>query len=358
MKLYRHSLICFAASFVFLIMIAGIVAAETNYIEGPVYSGSDIRDIIGPNDTDFVEMNAQNFAGFYLDMTDNVSTETLRIYGGNYVVVDRTIVKSGLVYTTQIKDVNYEYTGDDWNGATYQVVGLFGDAYVPLKQSSASKLSKLLIDCDKEYTLNMEEPLDLGSGYAIELLQIDVNGDKVWMEFTKDNLFLADKVLDISQEGYATWEYDMNIANEVDVPVFRVHLTEISEVNNLGTIKIEGLWLIDHENVLEIRSDTQFGILKAMSVSGSTAVFSNIDQVISLSKNSIQEIAEGMEFKVTDSNYLTFYLRTEYTEPTDICPEQEEEPPQDNQPIEVPTSNPYITATVLGLVVILGWIRK
>ena len=350
MKLYRYSIICFAASFVFLTMIAGTVAAETNYIEGPVYSGLDLHDIIGPNNTDFIEMNAQNFAGFYLDTTDNVSTETLRIYGGNYVL-DRMIWMQGLVYTTQIKDVNYEYTGDDWNGATYEVVGLFGDAYVPLKHST-TKLSRLLIDCDKEYTLNVGESLDLGSGYAFEFLEIDVGGDKVWVQFTKDNSYLADKVLDISQDGYATWEYDMNIANEVDVPVFRVHLTEISEVDNLATIKIEGLWLIDHENVLEIRAANQFGILEVINVAGQYLVLSNENPVV-LMRDSIQEIAEGMEFKVADSNDLIFYLRTEYTEPTDICP-----PPQDNQPVEVPTSNIYITTTVLGLVVILGWKRK
>ena len=351
MKLYRYSIICFAASFVFLTMIAGTVAAETNHIEGPVYSGSDLHDIIGPNNNDFVEMNAQNFGGFYLDTTDDVSTETLRIYGGGYVLI-RTILEQGLVYTTQIKDVNYEYTGDDWNGATYQVVGFFGDAYVPLRQSSTDKLSRLFIDCDKEYTLNMEESLDLGNGYAIEFLQIDVNGNKVWMEFTKDSSYLADKVLDISQDGYATWEYDMNIANEVDVPVFRIHLTEISEVNGFATIKIKGLWLIDHENVLEINSDDEFGILEVTDIGANYLTLANKNSM-TLTRNSIQEIAEGMEFKVTDSNDLTFYLRTEYTEPTDICP-----PPQDNQPIEVPTSNIYITTTVLGLVVILGWKRK
>ena len=351
MKLYRYSIISFTVSFVFLIMIAGTVAAETNYIEGPVYSGLDLHDIIGPNNNDFVEMNAQNFGGFYLDTTDDVSTETLRIYGGNYVLI-RTILEQGLVYTTQIKDVNYEYTGDDWNGATYQVVGFFGDAYVPLRQSSTDKLSRLFIDCDKEYTLNMEESLDLGNGYAIEFLQIDVNGNKVWMEFTKDSSYLADKVLDISQDGYATWEYDMNIANEVDVPVFRVHLTEISEVNNLATIKIEGLWLIDHENVLEIDSDDEFGELEVTDIGADYLTLANKNSM-TLTRNSVKDIAEGMEFKVADSNNLTFYLRTEYTEPIDICP-----PPQDDQPVEVPTSNIYITTTVLGLVVILGWKRK
>ena len=356
MKLYQYSIICFAVSFVFLIMIAGTAVAETNYIEGTVYSGLDLHDIIGPNNTDFVEMNAQNFAGFYLDTTDNVSTETLRIYGGNYVFM-RTIEEQGLVYTTQIKDVNYEYTGDDWNGATYQVVGLFGDAYVPLKHDSTAKLSRLLIDCDREYVLNMSEPFDLGNGYAIKLLQIDVNGEKVWMQFTKDNSGLDEEILDISQDGYATWVFDMDISNEINVPVFRLHLTEISEVNNLATIKIKGLWLIDHENVLEMNSDDEFGILEVTDIGADYLALANKNS-LTLNGSSVKDIAGGMEFKVADSNDLTFYLRTEYTEPTDICPEQEEEPPQDDQPIEVPTSNPYITATVLGLVVILGWIRK
>ena len=352
MKLYRYSIICFAASFVFLTMIAGTVAAETNYIEGPVYSGFGLNDIIGPNNVDFIEMNGQNFAGFHLDTTNNVSTETLRIYGGDYVFV-RTILESGLVYTTQIKDVNYAYTDGDWNGATYGIMGFFGEEYVPLKRTTPDKLAKLLVDCNKSYIMRISQPFDMTGGYAITAKQIDVEGDKVWIELTKDGEYLIDQVVN----GNSTWTFKPDVAGEVDVEVLRVYVKAVFQGQVESIALVRGVWLIDYKDILEIDSDDEFGVLEVTDIGSDYLKLTNKNS-LTLTRNSVSDIAGGMEFKVEDPYDLKFYLRTEYTEPTDTCPEQKEEPPQDDQPVEVPTSNIYITATILGLVVILGWIRK
>ena len=122
---------------------------------------------------------AANFAGFFYDLKKNVATESLAVSGIN----GNVIPKNELVYTTTIGNVDYQ--SDDFNG-TYPVLGFFAEEYVPLKSNDASKLAKLVVDSDDKYTLKTGEKVDLGQGYALEAKQVDVDGKKVWLEFTKD----------------------------------------------------------------------------------------------------------------------------------------------------------------------------
>ncbi|WP_406661734.1 S-layer protein domain-containing protein [Methanolobus sp. ZRKC3] len=295
MRIKQSMTIYFGIAFIFLIIAAGTVAAETITVDGPVYNGTDLNDIVGLDNSDFIEMNASNFAGF-------IPGETLKIYGGNFVS-DRTINEGGLVYKTQIEQVEYESSA--WDSETYPLIALFKDIYVPISDSDAGELARLLVDSGENYTLEVGETLDLGNGYELTLLQIDVIGDKVWLEFTKDGTLIDDEVIDTSA-GPATWILDLDIAGENDVEVFRVNIAEISQAES--SILINGLWLIDFQKVLEVETSDEFGILEVDSVTNSLYMV-NYDESVYLRSGSIQEIAEGMKFKVTDdTENLTFYL--------------------------------------------------
>ncbi|MCM1986886.1 NosD domain-containing protein [Methanococcoides seepicolus] len=277
------------------------VAADTIYVEGPVYNGTDLHDIVSLDNSDFVEMNASNFAGF-------IQGESLRIYGGDFVL-GRTIQEEGLVYETRIEQAEYESSA--WEGETYPIMGFFGNEYVPLKDNP-DKIATLLIDNDEEHTFNVGEVLYLGSGYALVFKQVDVEGDKVWMEFSKDGEFIDDHVITVPPEG-ATWVFDTDVAYEEDVEIMRVHVTTLDLNNN--SVVIKGLWLIDADNVLEIDNGDEFGVFEVWSTStGGGLTLKNGDSIF-LTRDSMQEIAEDLMFKVVDSDDLTFNLIKEYVEP-------------------------------------------
>ncbi|RXA16171.1 PGF-CTERM sorting domain-containing protein, partial [Methanosarcina sp. MSH10X1] len=78
--------------------------------------------------------------------------------------------------------------------------------------------------------------------------------------------------------------------------------------------QIEGLWLIDYANAMTIESDDEFGELNDVSIQGDSLVISNEDS-FTLTRDSEEEIAEGMFFKIADTpaNQLRYYPFVERT---------------------------------------------
>ena len=286
-------------------------------IRGPVYNGSDINDIIAKQGGS-ITIDASQFAAFYYDINDNVTTETLSIKDvagtkGN------VIGEGGLVYTTTIKQVSYDYDKPAAGWSNYSLIGFFADKYIPLKPTKADKLAKLVLDSNDKYTVKTGEKLDLGQGYALEAKQVDVDGKKVWLEFSKDGEFVDDEIIEVGTGDSAsnTWNVELDdIQGEDDVVVLKVHVNQVFQGAVDSIAQIEGLWLIDYANAMTIESDDEFGELNKVSINGPTLNITNED-TFTLTRDSTNEIAEGMAFKVADtsSNVLRFYPMKEITEP-------------------------------------------
>jgi S-layer protein (TIGR01567 family) len=275
-------------------------AAGTICVGDTTYAGTDLHNIIGFDDDNFIEINATNFVGF-------VSQEKLKIYGGSFVD-DRNIKKGGLVYKTQIEQINFK--SDAWED-TYNIMELFGDVYVSLKNNTPGKLTNLLVDSGDKYTLRVGSALELAGDYELTAKQIDVVGNKVWMELSKNGEFIEDKVIHVGDKIDGTWIFETNVADEINVEVLRVNITNIFQGQVDSLVVVEGIWLIDFNNVLEIEVGDEFGVLKVDSIADSSIIMVNEDSIL-LTRNSIQEIAEGMKLRVADSDYLTFNLIREY----------------------------------------------
>lgn len=252
----------------------------------------------GVNDQNW---GARNFAGFYYDFDNNVATESLSVSN----ISGNVIGKSGLVYNTSVTEVAYKYKNmynvyNNWG--TYNVICLFGEPYVPLKPADASKLFKLILDSNNKYTLKTGDMLDLGAGYTIEVKQIDVDGDRIWMEFYKDGQYVDDRVVSVDGGGDSTWEVKLdNLQGENDVTVLKVHFKRLfnDTINNVA--EINGLWLIDYTNILNIEPGDEFGELNNVRVNGNTLTITNDDDFV-LTKGLDKEIAKGIYFKVADSS--------------------------------------------------------
>ena len=292
------------AALMLLIVFASAASARSN-----VYNGSDIDDIIDIyGDGNILTIDAAEFEGFYYDIDNDVKTETLSIIDVPGTQ-SNVIGENGLVYQTHIEQVAYEYENAiaGWN--QYSIIGFFGRAYIPLKSNFANKLAKLVLDSDDKYTIITGEPLNLGQGYAIEAKQIDVDGEKVWLEFTKDGEFVDDEIISLDS-GDATWEVELDdIQDEDNVVVLRVHVNRVFQGAVDSIAQIEGLWLMDYANAMTIESDDEFGELNDFSINGDTLTISNED-TFTLIRNSDQGIAENMYFHIanTSPNVLRFYL--------------------------------------------------
>ena len=327
------------AALMVLTVFAGVAsAADTVEVRGPVYNGSSVQKIVenyGTTDTNgnkYIEMNATNFAGFYYDLDDGLESEYLRIYkqGKTDNLSGDKIPEGGLVYYSVINETDFEitYNNNDTDGdpirQTYPVIGLFAEEYVPLKNTTPDLLAKLILDNDDKVTLRTGTSYDLGHGYELTAQQIDVEGDKVWMELSKDGEFVDDQVVDLTgTTGSATWSYEEDVAGEDDVEVLRVRVTDVfqGQVDSLAVI--EGVWMIDYMNVVEIEDDDTFGELEVQTT-GTLEDFPDQgikmwnDNSMTLDEDDTEEIAEGLSFKTADvesGGPMRFYLMKEYTEP-------------------------------------------
>ncbi len=314
----RFVAVSLAALMLLTVFASAASAADAIEIRGPVYNGSDINSIIATSGSnDKLTIDATKFAAFYYDIDDNVTTETLSILKkpdnkGN------VIGEGGLVYTTKIQKVAYEFEKPSLGWSNYSLIGFFAEKYIPINPDKADKLAKLVLDSDDKYTIRTGEKLDLGQGYALEAKQVDVDGEKVWLEFSKDGEFVDDEIISVgSGNASNTWEVELDdIQDEDDVVVLRVHVNQVFQGAVDSIAQIEGIWLIDYANAMTIESDDEFGELNDVSINGDTLTISNED-TFTLARDSVNEIAEGLSFKVADTptNVLRFYPMKELTEP-------------------------------------------
>jgi S-layer protein (TIGR01567 family) len=290
----------------------------TNAVEirGPVYNGSDIADIIARNGTaGAITMNADKFAAFFYDVNNNITTETLSIQ--NVAGTSgRTIGVDGLVYSTTIAQTDYKYTKDadattlpSWG--KYNVLGWFADKYIPLVSTDASKLAKLVRDSNDKYSLKSGDKLDLGNGYSLLSKQVDVNGNKVLMELDYNGVHVDDAVIDAST-GDHTWTSKQTVLGQTDVPVLKVHVDNVFQGAVDSMAQVNGIWLIDFENPLQINSDNSYGKLDDVSLNGATITIKN-KNTLSLTKNTDVEIGNGLYFKIADADALRFYAYKQET---------------------------------------------
>ncbi|WP_407283309.1 S-layer protein domain-containing protein [Methanolobus sp. WCC1] len=304
-----------------LLALAALVVPATAVdatveVRSEVFNGTDFAAILASEGGDIV-INSTNFAGFWYDIDDNLASESLKIINDSSKVDGEAIAEDGLVYNASIVQADYEadFAAEaDVTGSanmTYPLIGIFADKYVPTDDSDAGELVKLLLDTDDKYTLRTGSAIELAGGYELTAKQIDVEGDKVWMELSKDGEFIEDEVIDVTS-GEATWDYDVDVGDQSDVIVFRCLITDVfqGQVDSLAVV--EGLWLIDYENIMEIESSDEFGELEVDSVSN-TIVMKN-SGTITLSQDKTVEIAEGLSFVTADSTDLRFALVKEYTE--------------------------------------------
>jgi len=269
-----------------------------------------------------ITWDAYNFAVFWYDLDDDLSTESLVLEAGAISDSDRTIDENYLSYTTTPVYQCYELwchealivDGDTYNlERGYYIEGWLGETYIAVN-GNADKLVKLLVEFedDGNKTLSVGEEWGLGGGFTLTAKQIDIEGDKVWLILGKDGKELDSEVITTGGNDMndSVYTYTVDLANEEDVPVFSCLVDMIDRDTN--TIEIMYVFLIDND-VLEIDNGDTFGVMGA--IASSSQVILRNEYTIDLDPDTTEHIMGNMYFETADDDRLRFYPYVEYAEP-------------------------------------------
>ncbi|MCD4841056.1 MAG: PEGA domain-containing protein, partial [Methanosarcinales archaeon] len=248
-----------------------------------------------------------NFEGLLYDIDTGEGDEILRIKRDSSG--DRSIGENDLSYTTSPISKNFEHSGDGWD--TFQSIGFMGDTYFAGYESNSfvssdrslikeGKLSKILIDEDKKYTLYIGNSLTLEQGYSLRIDEISRDGDAIMIALLKDGEEISTDII----SGGDTYIYEVEV-DKTDIPIIVAHIDRVFRGMETNSVFIEGLFQIS-ESFTTVEEGDTYGIMEVKTLSSSSIVLENEDD-FSLDKGDIINIMGEIKFKVADSSEVRFY---------------------------------------------------
>ncbi|NOR49300.1 MAG: hypothetical protein GQ533_14865, partial [Methanosarcinaceae archaeon] len=145
--------------------------------------------------------------------------------------------------------------------------------------------------------------------------QIDVDGDKVWLELTKNGEYVAYKNISVKNataHSAKTWIYDQDIGGETDVVTLKIYVDEVFQGRADSFIVIKGIWQIS-DSILELDTNTTTGLMKIQEIDSKIKMV-NKESVI-LHRGSTVDLANNVSIVVADSNDVRFHLSKGFTTP-------------------------------------------
>ncbi|MEL7665803.1 MAG: S-layer protein domain-containing protein [Methanosarcina mazei] len=256
----------------------------------------------------------QTYSGFYYDLDTGEGSENMTI---QLTEGSRSVQRNGLQYETRPIETNFEYR----NWGSYQVIGFMAERYFAgytensnfvnddISVISDGQLSKILIDSDDRKSLYTGSSLILEEGYSLNIVEVDVNGNTVWVQLEKDG--------DVIDNGFlssnSNYVYETDLGDADDVPLIAVHLAQIFRGTETNAIFVEGIFQISDEYV-QIENGDRFGKMEISSTSSSGIIMRNRDS-FTLGRGDTVDIMGKLSFVVADSSELRFAPIVEISEP-------------------------------------------
>ncbi|NPE29569.1 S-layer protein [Methanococcoides sp. SA1] len=252
-----------------------------------------------------------NFEGFYYNIDEGIGTESLEV-----VSLDgRTIEEGDLVYSTVAEEVSFEY--GQWG--KFNVVGFMAEKYFAgypdnrftdeASMLSEGQLSKVLIDNDKKSTLVAGSSLVLEEGYEIEVVEVDISGDKILVALMKDGKEVNSGVI----QSNADLVFEKDLGSAENVPIIVVHFTEIFRGTETNAVFVQGMFQIS-EKFVEVNNGDSYDKMEVTRINSQTIEMEN-EKSIALSKDKTIPIMGDISFKVADSDTIRYYPFVAYITP-------------------------------------------
>lgn len=275
--------------------------------------------VVNPNKVDSFTWTPYNFEGFYYDIDEDIGTEKLvaRFSGSK-------IDDGDLKYETSPQPVEFEFNG--WG--KYDVIGFMADKYFAGYNNETlftdefsiindGELRKVLIDSDEESTISSGSVLPLEDGYELQIKEVDLDGNKVWLSLTKDGDEVDSKVVTpVSGDLEAsTYTYKVRIGSE-DVPIIAAHISNVFRGREADLVTVDGIFQVS-DTPESVEEGDKHGKMEVESLSDDGITMKN-DGSISLGRGKDVEIMGNLRLRVADNperNLCPIALRVGKTEP-------------------------------------------
>lgn len=244
-----------------------------------------------------------NFEGFYYNIDEGIGTESLEVKA----LSGRTIGAENLVYSTEAQQVSFDHSA--WG--QFEVIGFLAQKYFAgypdneftkaVSIVSQGQLSKVLIDNDDKKSVYPGSALVLEEGYVLEVVEVDLNGDKVRVSLKKNGEEVDSSILGSNKD----YVYITEMGSSDDVPQIAVHFNEIFRGRELDAIFIQGIFQIS-EDYITLEGSDRFGRMEVASISEDSIVLKNRNSV-SLTKDNVISLMGDISIKVADSDALRYY---------------------------------------------------
>ena len=266
--------------------------------------------------TTITTWTAENFDGFHYDINDGIATEMLMIdptasTSGDTTGLNagyRTIDENELSYSTNVVTKYQEY----WLFGSYNVINFMGEPYVSLLEGEG--LLKILIDSDDKYIVTTGDGIELQEGYVLNVRQVDIDGNKVYIELTKNGMVVDTEIVSLELWSPQLYVYDeLSIGGETNVPTIMAGVRSVFRGTDTDLVIIEGIFQTS-DTLTSVRIDDTYGNMEVTDNSATHITMKN--QVpINLSQGSTVDIMGDIKFRVADDGtVLRFHPMLEMTE--------------------------------------------
>lgn len=296
-----------------------LVLVGISFMTYPI-TGLEIR---GEMATDNMTWIADNFAGFYYDLDEDIKTEELTA-----TITDRKLAEpDGVVYNTAAQVVNFDF--DAWG--MYNVIGFMGEKYftgyidtfdtiddILFEKSddenvlSNEQLIRILIDSDDESIIMPSSPLNLSDGYRLTIKYIDNNG--MLLELTKNGEVVDSKILSPSRDGASmrdkTYYYKKDIGDTKGIITIAAHFKNALTIGNQTMATVDGIWQLS-EIPMDIKVGSQYGKMTVQTVTLNTISMNNKGNDIVLAKNKVIPLTPSISIKTANADELRYYIFSE-----------------------------------------------
>lgn len=326
----------------------------------PVYASDNAVEVrgqvfnLGQNE---VSMDNATFPGFYYDMDDNLGAEKLKLSLSNVDAAKASATLSdqpdangnrGVVYTTAAQPLGFMFA--PWG--QYEVIGFLGDGYFAAYDSNVTEdvtaasdsvpflydmsknrnlmtneqISKILVDDDTEQTITSSNPLKLEEGYQLAIKSIDTDGNKAYLELSKNGQVVDNKVIQpsISNAGTKdkTYYYKVDLGDTKEIVQLAVHFKNAFRGNDTNIATIDGIFQVS-DTPTPLKSNQQYDKMSIRDINPSimTITMDNKDNEITISKNKDVVLMRNVSIKTADqddisaASPLRYYVYKKYTDP-------------------------------------------
>jgi S-layer protein (TIGR01567 family) len=285
----RHRFLLILAEFTLLLMLISQASAqqpvEAAMVRGHLSEGDGI-------------WRAEDFGWFYYDLDESQGGEML-----SADVDGRTAEKSRIIYDSRAWSSKFRY--ESWG--TYMSIAFLGKHYLTgypessftkeLSSLQKGELREVLIDDDEVRTLSYNTSLPLYEGYELVAREISQKSGVVNFILLKDKKSVDTKIVSIG----GTYVYKIE-----DFPIILVHLANAMSTENSGLAELDGVFQVSDFPYIKLYEGAKFENMEVTGLSEEGIELRN-GKAITLSKNSVVPLVDGLVLTVVDSPKLIYY---------------------------------------------------